>query len=576
MYIATIPNRKSPPAILLRESYRDGGAVKNRTLANLSSLKPEQIQAISLILKGEHLVTPEKAFQIERSLPHGHVAAVLGLLRDCGLEHVLGSKPSRSRDLVAAMIVARIIHPRSKLATARGLREETASDSLAKVLSLGDVSSDELYNAMDWLVQRQNKIQDALAAKHLQEGALVLYDASSSYFEGRRCELAKHGYSRDHRGDRLQIVYGLMCDSSGRPVAVEVFEGNTADPGTVASQVRRLRERFGLTRMIIVADRGMLTSARLREDLSEHEEIAWITALRAPAIQDLAREGHVTRSLFDERDLFEFTSSDYPGERLVACRNPLLAEERARTREELLQATEKELKLIAAAVQREQNPLTGRENIARRLGRVEGKYKVAKHFVIGITDTTFTYARNAERIRQEAALDGIYVLRTKVPEAEARSEKVVEYYKSLSRVERAFRSMKSVDLKIRPIHHWMTNRVRAHVFLCMLAYYVEWHLRQKLRPLLHDDEDHEGAAAERKSIVAPAKRSPSARQKVKKQRTEDDYPVHSFRTLLADLATLTWNQVNCGDPATSFQLYSSPTRLQSKAFELLGVSPTPR
>ncbi len=573
MYIATIPNRSSPPAVLLRESYRQEGQVKNRTLANLSSLPGGQIELLRRVLRGEELVSPEEAFDIERSLPHGHVAAVLGTLRRIGLERLLASKRCRQRDLLVAMIVARVLDPLSKLATARGLDAQTASSSLADVLELASASADELYAALDWLQARQGKIERQLSRKHLHNGTLVLYDVTSTYFEGRTCPLAKYGYSRDGQRDKLQIVFGLLCNAEGCPVAVEVFEGNTADPKTVAKQICKLRDRFELKRVILVGDRGMLTDARIREDLAPLEGLEWITALRAPAIRQLAEAGAIQRSLFDQHDLAEITDPAYPGERLIACCNPLLADERGRKRQELLLASEQELDKIVKATSRQRSPLRGAAKIALRVGRVLGRRKMAKHFQLEITDNSFHYERNESSIAAEVALDGIYVIRTNVPPQTMSAEQTVRSYKRLSDVERGFRCLKLVDLNVRPIYHHLAERVRAHVFLCMLAYYVEWHLRRALAPVLFDDDDKAAAEARRPSVVKPAQRSLRAQRKAQQQRTDDGWPVHSFRTLLTDLATLAKNRVRIKlQGALPFDKYTTPTPLQQRVFELLAVS----
>jgi transposase len=573
MYITRIPNRSSPPAVLLRESYREGGKVKSRTLANLSHLPAPQIELMRRVLKGEDLVAPEDAFEIVRSRPHGHVVAVLGTLRRLGLHRWLSEAPTRVRHVVEAMIVARILDPRSKLATARGLASETQFSSLGERLDLSDLEIDELYEAMDWLLTRQPRVEKALAKRHLQNGTLVLYDLTSSYFEGRTCPLAKRGHSRDRKKGTLQIVFGLLCSPDGCPIAVEVFEGNTGDPKTVASQVDKLRKRFGLTRLVIVGDRGMLTEARLREDVKPIEGLSWISALRSPAIRQLVERGSLQLSLFDEKDLAEIEDPEYPGERLIVCRNPLLAKERARKREDLLQATERELDKIVEATARPQRKLHGKDQIGLRVGKVIDKYKMAKHFELTITDDRFHYQRKVENIEHEAALDGIYVIRTDVPRETLSAEDTVRSYKGLSVVERAFRSFKSVDLKVRPIHHRLADRVRAHVFLCMLAYYVEWHMRQALAPILFDDDDKASAEAQRESVVQPAQRSVKALMKARTQRTEDDLPVHSFQTLLQDLATVVLDRVQPkpkGLPA--FDKITTPTPLQQRALDLLGVT----
>ncbi len=472
------------------------------------------------------------------------------------------------------MIVARVLDPRSKLATARSLGGETMSHTLGGELGVGDADADELYRAMDWLLRRRDRIERHLAGRRLADGSLVLCDVTSTYFEGRKCPLARRGYSRDGKRGKLQIVFALLCDGEGCPVAVEVFEGNTADPGVVGAQVAKLRERFSLSRIVLVGDRGLITGARIREELRP-AGLGWITALRADAIRKLAGGGDLQLSLFDERNLAEIESPDYPGERLVACRNPLLAAERARKREELLEATERELEKVAAATRRERSPLTDPEKIAVRADRALRSRKVGKHFDTEVAgDGRFAYARNEERIAAEAALDGIYVIRTNVPADELPAGDVVRSYKSLSRVERAFRSFKSVDLKVRPVHHRLEGRVRAHVFLCMLAYYVEWHMRRALAPLLFDDDDPDAAEAQRASPVAPARPSPAARAKAARKRTPEGLPVHSFRTLLADLATLTKNRVRPVAPgAPAADILARPTPLQAEAFRLLGVKP---
>ena len=572
MYVESVPNRNSPPAILLRAASRHGKRIVKRTLANLSHWPPTQVDLLRRLLKGETLL-PSDSLQVERSLPHGHAAAALGSLRHTGLEAILSRARCPERDLVSALIVARILSPASKLATARGLDLDTASSSLAALLALPHTDEDHIYRAMDWLLERQSRIENALARRHLDDGSLVLYDVTSTYFEGRTCPLARFGHSRDERAGNLQIVFGLLTNQQGCPVAVEVFSGNTADPRTVASQVQTLRRRFGLRRLVLVGDRGMLTSARIREDLKPEEGLDWITALRSPHIQQLASGGALQLSLFDERDLAELEHPAFPGERLIACRNPLLAEERRRKRQELLAATEKHLDKIAAATRRKRNPLRGKKEIGLAVGKVLGRYKMGKHFHLVIEDDSFRAERKQAQIDREAALDGLYVIRTSVPAETLDATQVVQRYKGLAAVERAFRSLKSVDLKVRPIYHHQTDRVRAHVFLCMLAYYVEWHMRQALAPMLFDDEEPEQALALRPSIVAPAERSPAAQYKAATGLTADGLPVHSFRTLLHDLATLTLNRVRLGDQ--TMEKIASPTPVQERAFQLLKVSPLP-
>ena len=473
MYVTRVPNRGSPPAILLRESYRAGGKVRTRTLANLSRWPEAKIEALRRVLKDEAVVAPPERLAIERSLPHGHVAAVLGLARKLGLDRLVPRRPERLATLALALVVARVLEPAAKLATARQLSEPSAAHSLGAVLGLGAVDEDELYRALDLLGGAQAKIEATLARRHLANGCLVLYDLTSSWLEGRCCELARFGYSRDGQRAKLQIVFGLLCTAEGCPIAIEVFEGDTADPATLAAQVAKLKERFKLGRVVLVGDRGMITAARIAQDLKP-AGLDWITALRAPAIQALAAEGGPLQlSLFDQRDLAEITSPDYPGERLVVCRNPDLAAERARKRAALLAATEQDLAKIVAATRRARAPLRGRAPIALKVGAVLGRRKMAKHFGLTITDDALTFARDDAAIAREAALDGFYVVRTSVPADALDAPAAVLAYKSLAQVERAFRALKTVDLEVRPIHHRRAGRVRAHVFLCMLAYYVQ-------------------------------------------------------------------------------------------------------
>ncbi|MGH8700315.1 MAG: IS1634 family transposase [Burkholderiales bacterium] len=577
MYIAVVPNRSSPPAVLLRESFREGGRVKNRTLANLSDWSSERIAALRHVLRGRPLGPPAAragaGLEIERSWPHGHVAAVLGSVRRVDLERLIARAPSTPRALVVAMLVHRLLAPGSKLATARGLAEATRTSTLSPALKLPAVDEDDLYAALDWLLARQGVIEQALARRHLQAGQLVLYDVTSTYFEGRRCPLAKRGHSRDGKRDTLQIVFGVLTNAAGCPVAVEVFDGNTGDPKTLTAVLTKVRQRFGLERVILVGDRGMLTAARIREELAGVAGLAWITALRAPAIQALVHSGALQLSLFDQQDLAEIAHPDYPGERLIVCKNPLLAADRARKRQELLAATARDLGGIATAIQRATRPLRGAAAIGLRVGKVLGRYKVGKHFTIAITDRALDYQRDEAAIAAEAALDGLYVIRTNVPADGWPAAETVRAYKRLAEVERTFRSLKTVDLHVRPIHHRTADRVRAHVFLCLLAYYVEWHMRQALKPLLFDDDDPAAGEALRASIVAPAQRSPRAKAKAATKRTEDGWPVHSFQTLLADLATLTQNQVRpLGADGATLSLLTTPTPLQQRAFALLGVS----
>ena len=568
MYIEAVPNRNSPPAILLRESYRVGAKIKKRTILNLSDWPSELVEGLRTLLKGGKVMpADQETIIVRRALPHGHVAAVLGTLRDIGLDRVLGPAGHRPRDLVIAMIIARLVTPASKLATARMLDPATAASSLGDVLGLGAVDEDELYVALDWLGERQQAIEKALARKHLRDGTLVLYDVSSSYFEGRCCELAKLGYNRDGKKGKLQIVYGLLCAADGCPVAIEVFEGDTADPRTLATQIDKVKSRFALKHVVLVGDRGMITQARLDADIAP-AGLDWITALRAPAIRALVEDGALQMSLFDERDIAAITSPDYPGERLIVCRNPDLARERTRKRLDLLAATERHLAAIAAAVSRARNPLRGEAAIALKVGAVVNRRKMAKHFELAIGAASFSFRRNADAIAAEAALDGIYAVRTNLAKRVLGDAATVGAYKSLAQVERAFRSLKTVDIHLRPIFHWTAPRVRAHVLLCMLAYHVEHHMRTRLAPMLYDETDHEAAAAMRASIVAKAERSDAAKRKQTTGRTDDGLPVHSFRTLLADLATYSRIQAT-----TALNQKYVFTQTQQRAFELLRINP---
>jgi transposase len=573
MYIESVPNRNSPPAILLRESYREAGKVRKRTLCNLSDWSPAHIEGLRGVLKGGTVIAPDRdAFTVTRSLPHGHAAACLGVARKTGLASLLGAEGNRSRDLVLAMLIARIMDPRSKLATARALSPETATSSLGTLLALGEVDEDELYTALDWLGERQAGIETALAKRHLKNGTLVLYDLSSSYMEGTCCPLAHRGYSRDGREGTLQIVYGLLCAPDGCPVAIEVFDGNTGDPKTLAPQIAKLKQRFGLDRVVLVGDRGMITEARLTEDVKT-AGLDWITALRAPAIKDLIRSGVLQLSLFDERDMASITSPDFPGERLIVCRNPDLAAKRAHKRRELLEGTERDLARIQTAVARSRKPLRGTAEIALAVGAVVEKHKMRKHFNLTMTDASFTFARKTEAIEAEAATDGIYVVRTSLGSEALDDAAAVRSYKSLSQVERAFRCIKTVDLQVRPVRHWLAGRVRAHVFLCMLAYYLEWHMRRALAPLLFDDTDKEAAEAARESPVAKAQRSTAAIRKQTTGLTADGLPVHSFQTLLADLATLARNTIVVAiTPDHPLTVLTQPTPVQRRAFELIEVA----
>jgi len=548
-------------AHLLRRSFREGGKVRNETLANLSRLPRETIELVRRSLRGEQFLPAAEAFEVERSLPHGQVAAVLAMARRLELSRLLDRASSKEHDRVLAMICQRVLEPGSKLACARQLAQST----LAEELGVRGSDADDLYAALDWLGERQSRIEARLAGRHLQAGELVLYDVSSSYFEGRTCPLAARGYSRDRRRGSLQIVYGLLCDGEGRPVAVEVFEGALHDDKTVPSQLEKLRERFGLTKLLLCLDRGMVTEANL--DALRAEGIAWITALKAPQVKRLARKQVLQPSLFDELNLAEVASDDYPGERLVVCRNPLVADDRARRREELLQATERELAPIRTRVQA--GTLQGKAEIGLAVGAVANKYKVKKYFLLEIGDDRFDYRRDQERIAEEAALDGIYVLRTNAPADRLDRAEVVRSYKQLAVVERAFRTLKSIDLEIRPINHRHAQRVRAHVFLCMLAYYLEWHLRRAWSELTFEDEQPPLAG----DPVAKAERSPEAKRKARQKRTAAGEPCHSFRTLLRELALIarTTNRIT-GTDAT-FLKVANPTGVQRRALQLVGLDP---
>ena len=575
MYIETVPNRNSPPAVLLREGYREGGKIIKRTLANLSHWDAQLVEHFRLLLKGGVAVeSPDAVMTIERSLPHGHVAAVLGSARGSGAATWFASAPKDLQPVLMAMLVARLISPASKLATHRLLHDDTANSSLGRVLGVGRCSADDLYAALDWLHDAQPSIERRLARQHLVGSTLVLYDLTSTWMTGRCCELAARGHSRDGKRDDPQIVFGLICTGEGCPITVEVFPGNTGDPATVAAQVAKLRERFGIEHIVWAGDRGMLTSARI-EQVLKPQGMDWVSSLRAPQIVQLAAEhGPFQPSLFDERNLLELTSEHFPGERLVVCRNPLLTEERARKRGELLAATEADLAKIAAATQRARKPLRGEQAIALRVGRVIEHFHMAKHLELTITDTSLSWQRRHEAIAQEAALDGLYVIRTSVPAEQLDAAAAVAAYKSLSNVERAFRSIKTVDLHVRPVFHYNAQRVRAHVFLCMLAYYVEWHMRARLKPMLFDDEYLDEASASRASPVVKAVRSEHAKTKDARKTAEDGLPLHSFRTLLQDLATLAYNVTHTSlNPEAKIILTTRPTPLQTKAFGLLGLNP---
>lgn len=575
VHIETIKKKykgKTYTSVLLRRTYREDGKVKHETVGNLSDLPPDVLDFMRRRLNGELDETaPSGPFEIVRSLPHGSVTATLQTARNIGLDELLASRPCRERDLILALAVYRVLSPGSKLSASIGLKSETAKNTLSEELKLGEVEVHELYAAMDWVLARQKRIENKLAKKHLQGGVLVLYDVSSSYYTGRKSSLVRHGYSRDHRGDLPQIVYGLLCDPEGRPIAVEVFAGNTADPTTFTQIVARVRKRFGIDRVVFVGDRGMITTARINDNLREVDGLDWISALRSEGIRKLINAKLVQPSLFDERDLAEITSDDFPDERLIVCRNPQLAEERARKREDLLRATEKHLETIRTATARKTRPLRGEKEIGLRIGKVVGKYKMQKHFELTITEDSFTFKRDEKKIKAEAQLDGLYVVRTSVPKDTMGPDRVVETYKSLSHVERAFRCLKTVDLQLRPIYHHKDDRIRAHVFVCMLAYYVEWHMRERLREVLFDDCDRKSARASRSSIVAPSVRSKAAKRKDSTRRTESGHPVQSFQDLLRDMATLTRNRIRISDFDAEYDKLTTPTDYQRHVLELLGV-----
>jgi transposase len=573
MYIEQVPNRNSPPAVLLRESYREDGKVKKRTVANLSKLPEDVIESLKLALKGAKLSINEAVddnFEVVRSLPHGHVCLILETIKKLKLDSIISSKPSRNRNLIMAMITARIINPASKLATARGFNEQTCSHSLGHLLGLKKADEDELYLALDWLLENQENIENQLAKIHLKEGALVLYDVTSTYLEGTACELAKYGYNRDKKKGKTQIIFGLLCDVNGCPIAVEVFEGNTKDSSTIANQIEKVRTRFGIKNVVWVTDRGILINSKINELVKSVDGLDYITGLTKPQIRHLAEVKAIQLGLFDEVNLVEFASVDYPNERLIACRNLLIADKNNRQREALLLAVEAELNQIVEATKREKRGLKGKEKIALRVGKIINKYKVNKYYNLEIEENSFNYERKSELIAQEKALDGVYIIRTSVKEDVMSSSETVIAYKNLSQVESAFRCYKSIDLKVRPIYHYKGERVKAHIFLCMLAYYVEWHLKQDLAPLLFEDEETENKYQE----IVKANRSESARSKDRKKRNDESFPIHSFRTLLEDLGTICLNKVECNyaKGKSSFETITRPTRLQQKALDLVGVS----
>ena len=567
MYIESIPNRNSPPALLLREAWREGKRIRKRTIANLSQWPMEKVEALRRLLKDEPMVVAQEAFVVEESIAHGHVEAVLGTIRELGLDELIGSRRSRERELVIAMIAERLLHPCSKLAATRLWHTTT----LAEELGVTDANEDDLYEAMDWLLARQDRIEKKLAARHLSEGCFVFYDVTSSYYEGRCCPLARYGHDRDGKKGRPIIVYGLMTDGEGRPVTVKAYPGDTGDPSTVPEQAEKLRERFGLRRLVLVGDRGMLTQTQI-EELRRYPGLGWISALRSHAIRDLVKGGFLQMSLFDRKDLAEIRCPDFPDERLMACYNPLLAQRRGRKRQELLEATEREFKRISKEVSRRTQTPLKKEEIGEKVGKVIGRYKMGKHFTVTIGEGTFSYERNEVKIDQEAALDGIYVIRTSEPAERLSAEDTVRSYKNLTQVERAFRSLKGVDLLIRPIWHHTEDHVRSHIFICMLAYYVEWHMRKALGPLLFDDEQLDENRKTR-DPVKPAKPSVSAKDKKARKLTSEGFVVQSFDTLLETLGTRCRNscRIRSASKGPTFYQTTEMSPLQERAFQLLGL-----
>lgn len=563
MYIEIVPNRNSPPAVLLREGWREGKKVRKRTIANLSSWPKEKIDALRLVLKGKRLIQPELLFEKLQSKHHGHVQAVMSVIGKLGVEKLISFKPCHERDVIVAVIVARICQPDSKLAMTRWWKDTT----LPELLNLQGVTEDDIYEAMDWLFKRQRRIEKKLAKRHLGEGDLVLYDLTSSYFEGETCPLAARGKSRDRKKGTLQVNYGLLANRQGCPVAVSVFEGNTGDSTTLLPQAERVRTDFGIEHLVLVGDRGMISQKQI-DVLRDIEGIDWITALKAGGIRKLIEGDALQLGLFDEQNLFEFIHEDFPGERLVACRNPTLARKRAHKRESMLAATQRELEKVRGMVAR--GTLEGQDKIGVRVGKGINKYKMAKHVTLDIRDDGFDFVLNEQSIAAEAALDGIYVIRTSVSEERMDASEAVRSYKSLTAVERAFKSLKSIDLLVRPIRHRLEDRVRAHIFLCMLTFYVQRYMQEAWRPLLFADEDQD--AKKYRDAVAPAKRSASAMKKVNRKILDDGSEAHSFRTLLHHLSTITRDlccQHGDGDASHTFSLDTKPNAKQHHALDLL-------
>lgn len=578
MYIERVPNRNSPPAVLLRESWRENGKTKKRTVGNLSSLSDEMIEALRATLAGDVMpaamafVQPQESLELSHALLHGHVAAIVATLKKSGLLQTIDRKPSRQRDIVAAMIADRLLHGDSKLATARHCQTETAATTLGQLLSLEDLDEHECYQAMDWLLQRQESIQKKLAKKHLVDGGPVLFDLSSSYFEGHTCPLAKHGYSRDKRGDLPQVNYGIYCNAQGVPIGVEVLAGNENDHVAFPKAVERVRNDFGRKNVIFIGDRGMISGKAIDKYLRGEEGARWITALTSVSIAKLQRQGNIQPSLFDECDLASIIHPDYPDERLIVCRNPLLADERSRKREALLTTTEKALAKVKKSVDRKRDPLRGESEIGIAVGKVVNSKKVAKHFCIEIDDDRFEYSRKQEKIDTESSLDGLYIIRSNVDTSEMSDQQIVAHYKNLASVERAFRSLKSIDIRVRPIHHRLADRVRSHILICMLAYYVEYQMRASLASLMFVDEE-KGLTGSRASIVSPAVRSASAKRKDATRRNASGFVLSSFRDILESLSSITRTTVTIADhPHGRFQATSRPTPYQQEIIRQLGIA----
>jgi len=577
MYIEHVPNRNSAPAVLLRESWRENGKTKKRTVGNLSSLPNETVEAVRAALKGEVVPTaqaisePEKTLEIINARQHGHVAAIIAMIKKSGLLQIIDRKPSRQRDIVVAMVADRLLHGDSKLATARHCQNETTATTLGEQLSLQDLDEHECYLAMDWLLERQESMQKKLAKKHLADGGPVLFDLSSSYFEGHTCPLAKHGYSRDKRGDLPQVNYGMYCNADGVPIGVEVLAGNESDRVAFPKAVERVRNDFGHKNVIFIGDRGMICGKAIDDYLRGEEGARWITALNSSSIAKLQRQGDIQISFFDQRDLVSITHPDYPDERLIVCRNPLLADHRARKREALLAATEKLLAKVKAKVDRKRKPLRGKSEIGIEVGKDVNAKKVAKHFRIAIDDDRFEYSRDQEKIDTEASLDGLYVIRSNVEPSQMSDERIVAHYKNLALVERAFRSLKSIDIRVRPINHRLANRVRSHIFICMLAYYIEYQMRLALAPLMFVDEE-KSSAETRNSVVSPAGRSDSAKRKDATHRNEHGVGLSSFRDILESLSAVTRSTVTIkGHPKGRFKTTSRPTPYQQEIIRHLGM-----